>query len=89
MEEKRGLESEGSRPDAFHKQQGCKERGKREGRIGMASLVWSLRSVPSREPVTSVPSCLPRGQEAPGGLVPGTCQLRLRCLVARYEVRGC
>lgn len=39
MEEKRGLESEGSRPDAFHKQQGCEEGGKQEGRIGMASLV--------------------------------------------------
>lgn len=75
--------------DAFHKQQGCKEGGKWEGRIEMASLVWSLRSVPSRGAVTSVPSRLPREQEAPGGLMPGTCQLQLRCLVARYEVRGC
>lgn len=75
--------------NAFHKQQGCKEGGKWEGRIGMASLVWSLRSVPSRGAVTSVPSCLPQGQEAPGGLVPDTCQLQLRCLVARYEVRRC
>lgn len=85
---KRLRERRKRRPDAFHKHQGC-EGGKREGRIGMASVVWSLRLVPSRAPVTSVPSRLPQVQEAPGGLSPGTRQPQLRCLVARYEVREC
>lgn len=86
---KRLRERRERRPDAFHKQQECKEGGKREGRIGMASIVWSLWLVPSRGPVTSVPSRLPQVQEAPGGLAPGTRQPQLRCLVARYEVREC
>lgn len=36
---KRLRERRERRPDAFHKRQECKEGGKREGRIGMASIV--------------------------------------------------
>lgn len=87
--EERGLASEGREGQMLFTSSRDVKKEEKEGRIGTASVVWSLRLVPSRGPVTSVPSRLPQVQEAPGGLSPGTHQPQLRCLVARYEVREC